>query len=597
MQTDNLQEELLRVHNRDTLNKADLKTYSNSILLIQDIENYKEELTSSTSFEFIDISNQENYYQLFFEILKKLLPSAIATNLEEISARFQSRYKNIHGSGTHIAPISQTQINFKPENDTLDKASNTLLQKIWISLNKFPYLTIFLTIFIALSGFLLYYSKDLSNNPQTSQISKSVTTKQDNVIQILPKFFEALSIRNLTKEEAETNYSIIKQFDQIIEQIDSGQIQKYFSSETLQPNELMNSLYNLNAIGSYLLFKEHNAGKAEKILKFAKSLAEDYLCRRSRLNINFDKLTAAETYTEVSTIKDLPEMYTITIYFLGRSAIYQKDIVSAQKYFELSRYLGEKLGLFEQVLSLLNLAIIKGDQIDINIKNKNYTLAKQEIQECISLYENIREDDKKYKKNYRPNNHNPITTTPKDDAHNIIECIKRILRLYTKLILITDNANEHDIYLKMVSDQLIGTNTSPGILEILTTKSNDQLTTRIVADSYNTIGYFLLQLWDKKIDFSQFKKNIIVKLNLTCGNDNNSYSDLEVIYQIFNLAKEHSRSTEFSKADAYDGLAQVCERMLIQPNITEEKKRGLLIQIKEFNEGRDFINKELNRIS
>ncbi len=327
----------------------------------------------------------------------------------------------------------------------------------------------------------------------------------------------------------------------------------------------------------------------EHIYNFAKKLAECHLSRRSRIKINFENLTAEEFYTEIATIKDLPEMYTVTNYFLGRNFIYQKDIVLAKKYFELAKYLGKKFELFEGFLSIRGgLVIIKGDEIETIIKAGDLKKAKKEILECINIYEDLRKDDRKYKINYRPNNFNPTIIVPKEDIYNVIDCSKRILKLYTKLIEIIDDAHEQNNCLNAVSMHLIGSGSLPGVLEKIKGITDDSA--RIAADLYNNLGYFLLKLYDKKIAFGLLKNNIIEKLNLTDG------SDLEILYQIFDLAKSLSRSTEFSKADAYDGLAEICKRMITQPNITEKEKSELSIKIREFKDGRDAINKQLGRI-
>lgn len=190
------------------------------------------------------------------------------------------------------------------------------------------------------------------------------------------------------------------------------------------------------------------------------------------------------------------------------------------------------------------------------------------------------------KKNYRPSNYNSSTIIPKEDIHHIIDCSKRITKLYTKLAQITDDKFKLSSYMEAVYHHFIGNDASQGILKTLV-HSSDNLS-RIAADSYNSLGYFLLRLYDKDIDLKKFNTVLILQLHLTDG------GNLEVIYQIFDLAKSLSRSTEFSKADAYNGLANVVERML-HTDIMEEQKKELLLKIQEFKKTRDLINKALKR--
>jgi len=258
-------------------------------------------------------------------------------------------------------------------------------------------------------------------------------------------------------------------------------------------------------------------------------------------------------------------MYSTTLYFLGRSLIYQKNIESAEKYFNQSKDLGKKLGLFTEVLSIRNgILIIKGDQADIEIKNRNYEAAK---------------------KDYRPNNYSPTTIMPKNDVHNVIDCNKRIIKLYTKLIEVTDDKTEQDKYLNAILKQLAGTGTSVGGLKLLI--ESDKVLPRIVADSYNSFGYLILKLYDKHIDFKQLKNLLTEKLNLTNG------SDLEFIHQMFDKAKSLSRNTEFTKTDAYHGLIMVYERSILSKIITVEEKKQLSKKIKDLKKLSDELKNNI----
>lgn len=78
----------------------------------------------------------------------------------------------------------------------------------------------------------------------------------------MPQFFEDLTLDNLTDARAEKNLNILKQFDQVVDLIKSGKIQKYLDITKLETKEIINCIYNLNAISAYALFKAYDALKA-----------------------------------------------------------------------------------------------------------------------------------------------------------------------------------------------------------------------------------------------------------------------------------------------------------------------------------------------
>ena len=552
---------VLEINSVTEKSKSTSRTVQLDLYLENSSENISLVFNKNTKSKTIDFRDEDNYYFLVTELLSSIIDKA---EINKINDEFILDYQSILASNTDF---------------TISEKIISETQQYNIKSNHFGIL-----IFLIIGGCIFFYF-NLDHLKQKAII----LTETENIYKTMPKFFEDLSVRNLTKEEAEKNYSIIKQFDWIVKEITLGRIQTHFDGNILQPGELVNCLYNLNAISSYALFKEHDAEKAIKLLNYAKYLAENYVSTRSKLAIDFDKLTPAEVYTELSVIQDFPEMYTITLYFLGRSFIYQKNIEYAEKYFKLSKALGNKLELFEEVLSTINgLAIIKTDQADINIKQGNYSDAEKNIKECINTYEDMWQDGKTYKKNYRPSNYNPSIITPKGDIYHIIDCSKRITKLYTKLTEIADDKLKLESYMEAVYHHFIGNEASQGILKILI-HSSDKLS-RIAADSYNSLGYFLLKLYDKDTSLKKFNTSLVSQLHLTDG------SNLEVIYQLFDLAKSLSRSTEFSKADAYNGLVLVTERMLHTNNIMEEQKKELLLKIQEFKKARDLINKALKRI-
>lgn len=532
---------------------------------------------ASSNVKYINICEQKNYYFLFFEILLKFFPEH---NLNEIIIQFHKRYEAVKGAHNFINKPDIPDVSKHPTSKSFSfaKLIAALQNNVW-------YFIVVLIFFGAIILVYQYKNQIMHHNHETAQLEHTLKTE---ITTILPKVFNDLSTCNLSKEETEKNYSIIVQFKNVIQQIHLKQIDKYFAVESLKPEELVSAIYNLNAISSYFLFKEHDIEKAIEILLYAKTIAERYVSLRSKLQINFDMLTAQELYTEFSIIKNLPEIYTITIYFLGRSAVYQKNIDLAKKYLSLSKYLGLKLGLFEGVISDKNgLAIIKGDEAEINIKNGNYDQATIDLKESINIYTALKNNDRQYKKDYNPYLSKQKFIIPKEDVYNVLESTKRIIKYYTQLINIENSKEQKYKYLESAFAELINCKQSPSILETIAKSSNEL--NRIAADSLNNIGFFLLTLYDENLDFSQFKNLLIEQLQLKNAND------LELIGQIFELAKSLSRNTEFAKADSYDGLAKIYERLMVQEDVSVSQKETLTLKIEEFKKLRDSINQALKR--
>ena len=564
------------------LQKKDIFLVKDNVTQILVSKNHRDIATQGN---LIDFFTKDQYFQNVFQILKELLPN---TDLSRFISEFKRLSHSIINSKLDDIPdllldgIQNPKIPLSQESIVIHHQADTGLFPEWVNKNVILKLLSCIVAVVLISMLLLQLKITHS-----SQSHNTLLATQENINKTLPKFFKDLSVRNLTIQESTKNYEVIKQFDGIIKLITSEQIHLYFNSKILQSGELINCLYNLNAISSYFLFREHDAEKAIKVLSYAKSLAEAYVTSRSKLPINFAKLTPTEIYTELAVIEDLPEMYTIILYFLGRGYIYQKNINYAEQYLQLSEFLGSKLRLFEGLLSTINgLAIIKMDKADLDIQKHNYIEAQKTIKDCIKIYESSSWDGKSYKKNYRPYNYNPSAIVPKQDIYHIIDCIKRITKLYTKLAKITNNKLELTNYMEAVYNQYIDTQKSPGIINIII-QSQDILS-RIAADLYNALGYFLLECYDKDINLNKFQSLFTSKLKLVDG------SGLELIYQIFDLAKSISRNTEFTKADSYDGLAKVTERMFNHAS-TKEQQQELLQKIQELKKSRDLINQTLKR--
>ena len=219
------------------------------------------------------------------------------------------------------------------------------------------------------------------------------------------------------------------------------------------PNELTDSLYIIHALASYYLYNEHDGVKARQILEHSKNFAEEYVISRSKAKFNFAQLSEEEIYTELSLIENLPEIYTKIVYLLGRTYIYTKDKGfkdQAMRYFALSKYLGNRLELFEGYLSVRSgIALIAGDQA-ITLIGKDNQGAKKKLQEVITLYKQLAEDLNSYIIEYQPFSKTSKSVVPKSDIYNQIECVNQIIKYYGNLIAITSEKLIQQEYLNEI---------------------------------------------------------------------------------------------------------------------------------------------------
>lgn len=537
---------------------SSLRIKADQILLIVDSA---AELPKKSSVQYIDFRNADNYYSSTLLLLKEILGS---NDLDKISREFNKECQAIKSSWEGY------------NNGDLGVANNIRL-KLMTKNNTI----VFLIISIVLVGIMLIIIKfGTQNNDQT--ISSALTIHEK-----LAKYVKDFSDDSANKESVYSNQSIIKQVENIVLPLINDKDQT-INIDQLSSDQLSNFLYNIHALSGYYINNGHDGEKAREVLEYGKNLAESYIVSRSKVPINFDKLDKEEIYAELATIKDLPEMYTKIIYLLGRTYIYYGDRKPALRYFEISQYLGNKLNLFEGHLSSRNgLGVMQGDEINIDLENRDYQQAQEKLDQVIKLYKELKYNNTAYMIGYRPNNVLSKIVVPKKDIINEVECSEQIAKYYTKLTLITDDAKKQKKYITEITNQFVGDNDSLGLF-----KQSKNIWGRRLASIYNTLGNILLNAYDAHIDFTQLKIGVIQQLNLTTEND----QDMEIIEQIFEFAKLQSRSTEYTKADSYDGLLKVYKRQIDQMKLKKEQGNDKLsIKIEILRNKRDHINKELNR--
>ncbi|MFK8040590.1 MAG: helix-turn-helix transcriptional regulator [Rickettsiaceae bacterium] len=516
----------------------------------------------------IDFRNKTNYYFSVLELLQTIIDRV---ELKKLNEEFKNDYEAIYHS--NVQHTSETE------------KSQQLAQETAPTMTRYYNVKGLIVLVIGVIIVTLFYLHINDNSTETKTKDISTTTNLE-VEQKIDHILKEFSANNTNKEFLQKNQGWIKNVQHIVDNIIFRKMNDSSHSALILPNELNDSLYIIHALASYYLYNEHDGVKARQILEHSKNFAEEYVISRSKAKFNFAQLSDEEIYTELSLIENLPEIYTKIVYLLARTYIYTQDKGfkdQAMRYFALAKYLGNRLGLFEGYLSVRSgIAFIEGDRA-ITLIGKDNQRAKKKLKEVITLYTQLAEDLNSYIIEYQPFSKTSKSVVPKSDIYNQIECVNQIIKYYGNLIAITPEKLIQQEYLNEIIIQLQGDKNSTGILNQV-----DHITEKKAASIYIALGNILLICYDQELDFSSLKHSLIKILNLRLGND------LNTIEQVFELANNKSRSTEFTKADSYEGLVQVYKRIL-RTVINQGQKKELLDKINKLSDKRDKINQLLNR--
>ena len=514
---------------------------------------------------------EEDYYINFLQILPELIESPLIT---EIIGDFQDSYKltrNIYeGKTSHLAIVNNSDNKLK------------LYNKRHFIILLVSVLFLFPALILVNRGFSL----DDNTEVKTLEIVKAL---EDFIYALKNEQFTA---DNVSAAQAKHNHNIIKKVEKLLEYKNNREIQEYFKKTEMSAEFLTNYLYNLQALASYYMYNVHSGNKARTILLHAKDLAEQYIIGRS-FNNDFDRLSNAEILAELQIADDLPQIYTRIIYSLGRTYIYEDDLMPSRKYFELSKYLGNKLGLFEGYLSELSgILVIEKEITRSNIKEGKIDYAKEILQNINTSLDKRRNDGTSYILNYKPETQEQQTIIPKDQAYNIFECGNKIIGNYYILLSIGNNAEEIQGYIDSINDQLVGNDATKGLFKIA-----QEVPQKKLADLYNNLGNIIIILRKLKEQDNINVRDIELKANIAEFLSTDLKEYLELAELLFTSAKDISRSSDFTKADAYSGLALVNKLKLEHENdiLSEQQKNELGAKINTLTQKAKSINDRLNR--
>lgn len=455
---------------------------------------------------------------------------------------------------------------------------------------------------IVLLSFCIYYYTFF----KTEAAQKDINNKPDIIYQ-LETFLDSIkkeefTANNASKDQSKSNQSLIKRVEQILYYQNILEVQKYFDKADMDSKFLLDYLYNLHSLASYYMYNMHDGKKARDILLYAKDLVEGYLNKRSVVRINFDNISSDELFAELDVIKDLPEIYTRITYATGRTYIYHGGAKNGIKYFEISKYLGRKLGLFEGYLSEVSglLAIEKKD-LKESLQTNDKRSIKDKINLMIEKYNLLKNDHHIYILDFIPNSKDQKTTIPSKHLYNIFTNQTRIIECYTDLLFIADEKSERKNILNNISwilrNNFIGEDqdkiqdNKKGIKYII-----DKIPLRRLASLYNVLGDIFLILYKVQESGAILSQPIFdVQIIDEVLNSYSYTANLEIAFKLFDKARSISRNTDFTKADAYEGLAKVYQEQLNNLNLTIEEKKDLMRKIKETLDKKLQINSNLGR--
>lgn len=438
--------------------------------------------------------------------------------------------------------------------------------------------------------------------------SQNISEIQEVNIEEINKQFAELSTKfisdNITdKKRKQQNYSLLNTAQELVSQLDNQEVFNYFTSKKLSDENLLNCLVVTHALAYHYNYDNHDGNTARELLFKVKQIAEQYLKNKNSLEIDFDNLSPEALYVELNIVKDLPQIYARICYMLGKSYVYYGDLHKSLKYYEIAHSIGEKTGIFEGHLSICSgVEFVLNADIEEAIINNDYNTAKEKLSEALDIVDYCINNDKEYVMNYRPNNDNPERVIPKNDNYAQIFSSEKIMKHYSRLILIEEDERVINEYIDKLTQLLFPEDNSSSFL-VLSKEINQKMFSYV----HNGLGNALFRIHKKSKEFNDIKFDSLVdkvktylisELGLDLSEVPSSQTRfyyLDVIESIFVMTEQKSRHNDFTKADSYDGLIRIYKEKLAQKNARTSKYQELEDKIKDLILKRDSINDKLKR--
>ncbi len=514
-------------------------------------------------YKILDLSKMKS--ESYYEDLLSAVAMAYNQELESIISEFIS---NISA----VKKLSGNVIVITPSNK--DK---TFLQNLVVALMERPKsFTVagIVLIFILGIAFELYLNLVSQHTFDNKAMQAAINDLHSFVAIAKSNTFTA---NNLDKEQVSKNQSIIKRVESLSNCRNRKSVQQYLLNGDTPHELILNYIHAIQALASYYMYNEHDGIKSKEILLHAKKVTEVYLNKRNKKPVDFDNLKPEEILPELQIIKGFPEMYTRVVYSLGRTSIYNKQYEDGKKCFEITKYLGQELGLFEGYLSVS--AGILAIEMQKTLDMKNPVAEIERLKWLLSSFEAVQRDNKLYILDYNPNIQEQQTINPSTHKHNVLHCQSSILNIYSNLILVDDHKKIAD-YDKIVARIAV---------EALANLASAAPRKR--SFFYNSVGANILALFDRGYANSKITEVAAKIVNKKSGND------LDIAFELYELSKSSSREVDYTKADAYDGAVKVLERKAKFLDKSSEELKQLVEEKKNYESSRDAINKTLDRVN
>lgn len=404
---------------------------------------------------------------------------------------------------------------------------------------------------------------------------------------------EDFTADNVTKDNSHKNHYIVKQIEKLYHNNAEQDVIEYFLNHSDSPEIFMSYLHKMHALSSYYMHHNHDGEKAKQVLSHTKKLVEHYINDRSSTPCNFDELSADEILAELDVIKHLPEMYTRLVYSLGRTYIYLEEPEQGIKYFEIAKILGTKLSLFEAYLSDISGILRIQKTIAFNhIKLGKAYKAIPILEDVAQSYEDLKADNTIYLKDFDPSKDEQDKINPSIVPYNIVYCSEMIITIYNTLLEVVKEKEVQLYYLEKIECNLLQLLKEGGYI------IKNEFSTRKMASLLNHMGksYFLFHKLSLK---SEELDNTIKSIFKITARDS-----LEVSENLYSKASQISRNTDYTKADAFEGLISIYHQRLKQLDNEQGKISFLQAQnersklhekISELTKKVSDINYHLNR--
>jgi DNA-binding CsgD family transcriptional regulator len=496
--------------------------------------------------EYIDFRVSNDYYFSVFKLIEQIIDKP---ELQKIVQEFKNDYNKIK----HF-PSNDLPTNTK----TLQKQSYRKITLLIISV-----------IFLLVLAIVRVTSRD--KTPDIEEFNREIAK--------LAYEISSDNVSNFKKHQQ--NFSKVSVLDNIISAFKHDKIEQYFTSPNVPINELLNMIYIMQTAASYGNYIEHDGSGSRQLLNKAKFLAEQYMVNKSRIKIDFSELDSSDIYNEMIVLDDMVELYARIIYTLGVTYFYQGDLDDSLKYFTLAEYLGDKANIFEHHLSIRSRAeAVRRTIVENHIRNNNYAEAESLLHSGILLLEELRESNREYIKDYKPRTAAQDKIIPINDNYNKCLCNERLIKSYLTLILITEDNKKQTKYIKHIKRLFLD---NDGLLDL-----TDKVLNKKGATIYNLLAQSLFVLYKQNLDFAELQRAITKRLDLK------EQESLNIILQIYELAKSKSKSNDYTKADYYNGIIGVYDYKLKHKINTKDNKQ-IQKKITELRIKLEETNKKLNR--